>query len=82
VLPRSGRYEATLETAVGAATVQLPSGLAACVEVSRDVGALTVRGDFGRDGERYTTPDYGAADHQVELRVDGGVGAIIIEQLD
>lgn len=82
VLPRRGRYEATLETGVGAATVQLPRGLAARVEVSRGVGALTVRGDFVRDGERYTTPDYGAADHQVDLRVDGGVGAITIEQLD
>lgn len=82
VLPRSGRYEATLETGVGAATVQLPRGLAARIEVSRGVGALTVRGDFDRDGERYTTPDYGAADHQIELRVNGGVGALTIEQLD
>lgn len=79
-LPRAGRYEATLETGVGAATVRIPDGVAVRLTVSRGVGTVTVRGNFGRDGERYLSPDYATAEHRVDLRVNGGVGAITIEQ--
>ncbi|ADI14908.1 LiaF domain-containing protein [Truepera radiovictrix] len=79
-LPRRGRYEAALDTGVGAATVRIPEGVAVRLEVSRGIGAVSVRGDFVRDGDLYRSPDYDTAEHRVDLRVRGGVGAITVER--
>jgi hypothetical protein len=78
-LPRTGRYEASLSAGVGATTVRVPGGMAARVQVSSGLGAVTVRGGLERDGEIYLSPGYASAEHRVDLRVSGGVGAITIE---
>jgi hypothetical protein len=78
-LPRTGRYEASLSAGVGATTVRIPDGVAARVQVSRGLGAVTVRGNLERDGDMYLSPNYASAEHRVDLRVSGGVGAITVE---
>jgi hypothetical protein len=78
-LPRTGQYEASLSAGVGATTIRIPNGVAARIQVSRGLGAVTVRGDLERDGDTYLSPNYASAEHRVDLRVSGGVGAITVE---
>lgn len=80
ILPRSGQYPVSIDTGVGNATISLPDGLAARVLVSRGVGAVSVPDGFLRDGDTYTSPGFETAAHRVELRVNGGVGAITIQR--
>gem|GEM_PF-283729 len=79
-LPRRGRYRATFDNGVGATVIRVPEGLAARIEVSTGVGAVTVHGDYTREEGVYLSADYATAENRVDLRVDGGVGAITIEQ--
>jgi hypothetical protein len=79
-LPGSGKFEVSINTGVGATTIYLPSSLAARIEIDSGIGAVSVQGDFERQGELYLTPDYDAAEHRVDLSMEGGVGAIRIER--
>lgn len=81
-LPRAGRYEATLGAGVGAATVRVPETVTVRLEVSGGVGGVVVRGDYRRDGDLYLSPGYDTAANRVDLRVNGGVGAIAVQPTD
>ena len=79
-LPDGGIYNASLSTGVGAATIRLPEGVAARVSVDRGVGSVDVRGNFLKDDDTYTSPDYATAAHKVDLKVSSGVGAVTIQK--
>ncbi|HOX46905.1 MAG TPA: DUF5668 domain-containing protein [Myxococcota bacterium] len=77
-LPGRGRYRAQVEGGVGRLEVLLPRGFPVRVEARTGLGAVSVSGDFQRDGERYISPGFEAASERLELEVEGGVGAIDI----
>lgn len=76
-LPR-GDYQADVDTGVGAATIRIPEGVEARVTVSRGLGAVSVPADMTRDGDVYTSPGYASAAERIDLRIDGGVGAVAV----
>lgn len=80
-LPDTGGYRGSFDSGVGATHIRIPAGVAASIEVDTGVGAVEVNGDFVRSGDRYQTPGFDGARERVELSVDGGVGAITIEQI-
>jgi Cell wall-active antibiotics response 4TMS YvqF len=75
----TGSYKVNISTGVGATTIRLPMGVAVKVELRRGLGAVNVRGDFDKDEDVYTSPNYAAATHRIDLQVQGGVGAIMIQ---
>ncbi len=77
-LPQRGDYRATVHAGVGNVTIHLPPGLAASITVSTGLGDVNVDGDFDRDGERYTSPDWRTATDRVSLQLDAGVGTVTI----
>lgn len=80
-LPSRGGYTATFKAGVGATTLHLPNGVPARVTVNTGLGGVNVRGSFQKDGDVYTTPGYdGAGQNRIDVRIDGGLGAITIDQ--
>lgn len=75
----TGSYKANISTGVGATTIRLPTGVAARVELERGLGAVNVRGDFDKNEDVYTSPDYATAEERIDLQVQGGVGAITLQ---
>ncbi len=75
----TGRYKADVSTGVGATTIRIPTGVAAKVELERGLGSVNVRGDFDKDEDVYTSPDYETSENRIDLNVQGGVGIITIQ---
>ncbi len=80
-LPMAGRITARIEGGVGEIKVFVPRGMAARIRASSGIGAISVLGDYQRDGDVYTSSNYGTASNRLELEVKGGIGAISIEQV-
>jgi hypothetical protein len=82
-LPTEGSYQASFDTGVGATTVRVPEDAAVRVAIDTGLGGITARGGFDAlGGDVYQTPGYANADERIEIRIDGGVGAITIERVD
>ncbi len=79
-LPAHGGYEATVKAGVGATTLHIPAGVPARLTVKTGLGSVNVRGDFQKEGDVYTTPDYDGASDRVDIRVEGGLGAIDVDR--
>ena len=79
-LPSQGRLDAEIDSGVGDVTVTIPQGMAARIQVDRGLGSVDVSGGFSRRGDQYTSADFSTAANRVELRVNGGIGRIVIRQ--
>lgn len=80
-LPASGGYHGSFDSGVGSSHIRIPAGVAAAIEIDSGVGGIEVRGDFVHSGDRYHTPDFEQARERIELRIDSGVGSVVIEQI-
>ncbi len=80
-LPGRGQYQARIEGGVGEVTVSIPSGMAASIRVETGLGDVRVSGDYQRQGSYYVSPGYETATDRVDLRVNGGIGRIVVRQL-
>jgi hypothetical protein len=82
-LPAAGGYRGEFDLGVGATTVRLPQSVEARISMRTGLGRARVEGTFDRAGDVYTTPGYEAAapDARVDLRVQGGVGAVTVERV-
>lgn len=78
-LPEEGGYSGQVNAGVGSVTIRLPQGAAARLTVRAGLGHVDVRGGFVRDGDVYTSPGYQPGAPVAELRVQGGVGQLIVE---
>lgn len=82
-LPTEGSYQASFDTGVGATTVRVPEDAAVRIAIDTGLGGVTARGGFDAlGGDVYQTSGYANADERIEIRIDGGVGAITIERVD
>lgn len=79
-LPSQGRVQATFKAGVGATHVTIPRNMAARVTVNTGLGQVNVNGTFDKSGDTYTSPGYETASDRVELRIDGGLGQITVDQ--
>jgi Cell wall-active antibiotics response 4TMS YvqF/Domain of unknown function (DUF5668) len=75
----TGSYKVNVNTGVGATTIRLPTDVGARVELERGLGSVNVRGDFDKNEDVYTSPNYAAAENHIDLKVQGGVGAITLQ---
>ncbi len=77
ILPEEGDFAVVVEGGVGSFDVTVPSSLEARVEVSGGLGDVSVPARFESVGERvWTSPEYGSADNNVRISVQGGVGSV------
>ncbi len=81
-LPRQGQIDARIEAGVGEVSVRIPRDMAARIRVSSGLGSTRVRGDFQRRAKTYVSPGYDTAENRLELRINGGVGAISVRQVE
>lgn len=79
-LPAAGIVTARIDGGVGQLMVTLPRGMEARIKVGSGIGAVRVLGDFQRDGETYTSTLYAGASDRTDLRIEGGIGQITVEQ--
>ncbi len=80
-LPRSGQLTASLDAGVGKVNVIIPAGMAARIQVDRGLGGVDVTGNLQARGDnQYVSPGYDTATDRVDMKINGGVGHITIEQ--
>ncbi|MBB5234707.1 hypothetical protein HNQ09_002150 [Deinococcus budaensis] len=79
-LPARGETRADIRSGVGALTVRLPAGLAARVVANAGLGAVQVTLPVTRDGDTSVIGDPGTNPNRAEVRVNGGVGRVLIER--
>jgi hypothetical protein len=85
-LPSDGSFEARIDGGSGQLNIVLPAGVGARVVLDSGSGAFRpdgrfelVSGERGDDGV-WETENFDTADHTIELEIDQGSGAIIIEK--
>lgn len=85
-LPANGRQELVIDGGSGSISLSLPPTMAARVEIDKGSGSVSLDGRFnqtsgdGNDGI-WQTPNYQAnSDNNILIIIDGGSGAITIEQ--
>ncbi len=79
-LPASGIVTASIDGGVGKVDITIPRGMEARVRVNSGIGTVSVLGDFQHDGDTYTSSGYAAASNRVDLKIEGGIGKITVEQ--
>ena len=50
------------------------------VRVDSGLGSVRVLGDFQRDGDIHTSSGYAGFSNRVDLKIEGGVGQITVQQ--
>jgi hypothetical protein len=70
--------DVTIEAGAGDLTVRLPSGVGARVQIDAGVGTIEAPG-LTRDGDVYTNAVYDASEVTLLVRIDAGVGRIVLE---
>jgi hypothetical protein len=76
---QAGLTTATVKAGVGTLTFIIPEGVAAQVRVQPGLGSINVsRERFSREGDTYRTADYDTAENKLDMRIEGGVGAVSI----
>ena len=79
-LPATGVVTASIDGGVGKIDITLPRGMQARVRVNSGIGPVRVLGDFQRDGDTYTSTGYAGASNRVDLKIEGGIGKITVQQ--
>ena len=85
-LPANGHQEITINGGSGAMTLLLSPGSVARIELDRGSGAVSLDGRFNKvsgddDNEVWETPNYRTNDDDsILIFIDGGSGAITVEQ--
>lgn len=72
---------ADIKSGVGQLNVTIPSGMKARTRISSGLGTVKVVGDFLRDGDTSTSTGYSESKSRVDVRIEGGVGAVNVEQV-
>jgi len=80
-LPRTGRLDGSIEGGIGEVIVLVPAGVAARIRVDGGLGGVNVSGSYARMGDTYTTPGYDTAENRADLRIEGGIGRVIVRPL-
>jgi hypothetical protein len=79
VLPASGPLPVNISAGVGDTSLRVPAGAPVRLTVNTGLGDVTVSGELQRSGDTWTSASYAAnARNALEIRVDGGVGAIAV----
>jgi len=80
-LPRQGQVQANVRSGVGSLTIRIPAGVAVRIESSAGLGAVSVSGDYRRQGDVYVSPNFDTAANRIDLHATSGIGGITIEPI-
>lgn len=76
----AGSTRASVKSAVGDITVQIPDGVGARIRVSKLLASVYVKGKrFTRSGDEYVSTDYETAENKLDLELTSVIGDITIE---
>jgi hypothetical protein len=70
---------ADIEGGVGQANIRLPKNVGVIAHASGGIGAIEVRG-LKHDGDSYVNEAYGKSPTTIRLKVEGGIGEIVLSQ--
>lgn len=76
---RKSDLTADIEGGVGEANIRLPKNVGVIVNASGGIGTIDARG-LKHDGDEYTNELYGKSPVTIHLKVEGGVGRIVLTQ--
>ncbi len=79
-LPQRGRLDAKIQGGVGEVIVTVPKGVATRIRTEGGLGDISVRGAYDRSGNTYTSPGFSSAENRVDLRIQGGIGRVIVRE--
>jgi hypothetical protein len=68
-----------IEGGVGQATVRLPKNVGVVAHASGGIGSIDVRG-LKHDGDTYTNDVLGRTPATIHLKVEGGIGQIVLTE--
>jgi hypothetical protein len=77
-LPRRGELQAQVNGGLGQITIVIPSGMAARIRLNGVLGDVSVSGDYQKQNDTYTSPDYATSADRVDLQVDGVIGKLVV----
>ena len=80
MLPQRGQISVTIEGGVGEVIVIVPRGLAARIRTEGGLGGVTVNGSFSQSGNTYTSPGFSSAENRADLKIEGGVGHVVVRE--
>jgi hypothetical protein len=78
---RKSNLTADIEGGVGEANIRLPKNVGVIVNASGGLGTIDAHG-LKHDGDEYTNDLYGKSPVTIHLKVEGGVGRIVLTQED
>ncbi len=76
---RNTDLTADIEGGVGQANIRLPKNVGVIAHASGGIGSINVRG-LKHDGDSYTNDAYGKTPATIRLKVEGGIGQIVLSQ--
>jgi predicted small secreted protein len=72
-------FDASIQGGVGAATVELPSGVGVKAKAQGGLGSINAGEGLKKVGDSYVNDAYGESDVTLNVKVQGGVGEINLE---
>ena len=76
---RKSDLSADIEGGVGQANIRLPRNVGVIAQASGGIGSISVHG-LRHDGDSYTNEAYGRSPTTIHLKVEGGIGEIVLTQ--
>jgi hypothetical protein len=76
---RKADLTADIEGGVGQANIRLPKNVGVIAQASGGIGSIEVHG-LKHDGDSYTNDAYGKSPTTIRLKVEGGIGQIVLTQ--
>jgi hypothetical protein len=76
---RKTDLSADIEGGVGQANIRLPKNVGVIAQVSGGIGSIEAHG-LKHDGDSYTNDVYGKSPTTIRLKVEGGIGQIVLSQ--
>jgi len=81
-LPATGRFQATVEGAIGETVIVIPDGMAARIQAGTGLALRNLPEGYRQDGDVYTSPGYEDAENRVELTVNQAMGALTVRPVE
>ncbi|HYL86813.1 MAG TPA: toast rack family protein [Candidatus Angelobacter sp.] len=76
---RKADLVADIEGGVGQANIRLPKNIGVIAHASGGIGSVSARG-LKHDGDEYTNEAYGKSPVTIHLKVEGGIGEIVLTE--
>jgi hypothetical protein len=76
LLPSMDNMDINLDGGIGEIRVVIPEDVGVRLRAGVGIGNVLVPSDYTRDGDFYLSPGYAAAENQIEMVIDLGIGSV------